>query len=152
MALKHDSTERLVLVNAAVATFPDARVFDGVYVKQVHILRMDDATIAQMKQLQFRASIPVRHYLVMTRTSQTAAHTAMFALVPIPGHYWTVRFSHMPFRHPELKFHSIRHMLFRNSSFTTLKDVQNWIAALFSLTGIPPHAHIVAEIPSLSSV
>lgn len=150
MALKHESSGRLVLVDTAVATFSAARVFDGVCVKQVHILRIDDATIAQMKRLGFRASIPVRHYLVTAKTSQMVPHTAMFALVPIPSGYWTVRFSGMPFRRPELKFHVIRRILFENPSFTTLKDVENWRAALFSLNGIPPDARIVAEIPYLS--
>tara|TARA_B100000405_G_scaffold299089_1_gene256870 strand:- start:2194 stop:2703 length:510 start_codon:yes stop_codon:yes gene_type:complete len=143
-----DDSGRCVIVDAAVATFPAARVLDGNCVKQITILRMDDATIAHMKQQGLRVVIGVRHYFVLAKTDNASV---TLALVPIPGHYWTVRDRRVAYHeHTDLKAQVIRHMLHERPSFATLRDVANWRAALFARNGLPPDARIIAEVPKLS--
>ena len=151
VALRHDSG-RCVFVDAAVATFPVARVLDGACVKQITVLRMDDPTIAHMKRQGLRVAIDVRHYFILAKTDSVLAHPVMLVLVPIPTGYWPVRLSGVARRRPDLKFQVIRHMLYERCSFATLADVENWRAALFARNGLPPDARIIAEVAKLSRV
>ena len=146
--MRHDSG-RCVFVDAAVATFPAARVLDGKCVKQITILRMDDATIAHMKRQGLRVMIGVRHYFVLAKTDNASV---TLALVPIPPyHYWTVRDRRVAYhKHTDLRAQVIRHMLYERPSFATLRDVADWRAALFAWNGLPPDARIIAEVPKLS--